>query len=157
MFLHTPTPKGTVIMGIVNKLSKLIELWNPLHSSWICLLIWSSLISVLVLSLFSLRRRGVMGVGAGGRWMVRTRWCQRSTCSSWRLHWQPSGGHWGWRFSHLSRIIRMLESSGRKKAECQCFLWQTWWRPKSTNIRLGCSCKTFSSGSTFIVLRLIFF
>lgn len=30
--MHTPTPEGAVIIGIVNKLSKLIELWNPLHS-----------------------------------------------------------------------------------------------------------------------------
>lgn len=30
--MHTPPPTGAEIMGIVNKLSKLIELWNPLSS-----------------------------------------------------------------------------------------------------------------------------
>lgn len=62
VFMHTPTPRGAAVMGIVNKLSKLIELWNPLHSPWICLLILSSLISlVFVLSLFlsKLKKKGV--------------------------------------------------------------------------------------------------
>lgn len=55
----------------------------------------------------------VAGAGAGVRWMVRAQWCQRSICSGWWLHWQPSRGHCPRWFSHLSRLIMIFRSSGR--------------------------------------------